>query len=399
MKILIIDVNCKYSSTGNIVYAEYEYLKNHGHNVMVCYGRGPRINEEGIFKFGIDAETVLHAGLARITGYNGCFSPISTNRLIKVIKQFNPDVIHIHELHAYFVNIKPLMECIISVGIKTVLTLHCEYDYTGKCGYSNECMNFQSGCGNCPHLKDYPKSFFFDHTSEMLYMKRNLFSSINPVLTVPSQWMENRVKLSFMKDFKTYIVHNGLDTNLFTIRNSKDLIRKIHNIDDDKKILLGIAPDIMSDRKGGKWMLEIASQLKDRVHLILIGVESGVRAEDNLTIISKITDRNSLSEYYSAADVYILCSNRETFSMTCAEALSCGTPIVGFKAGAPETVFKEPYAVFTEYGDLYAITKAISVRLDSTINPDVIRKYAVSEFSSERMCRGYQNIFESLVEV
>lgn len=111
-KILLIDVNCKGSSTGKIVYDLYSTIRNDGRKACICYGRGELIEEDDIYKFGLDWETNIHAGLARITGYNGCFSALSTKRLIKRIEEFKPDLIHIHELHAYFVNIRPLLEYI-----------------------------------------------------------------------------------------------------------------------------------------------------------------------------------------------------------------------------------------------------------------------------------------------
>ncbi|MCF0127039.1 MAG: glycosyltransferase, partial [Pseudobutyrivibrio sp.] len=132
MRVLLIDVNCKYSSTGKIVYNLCQFLNAHGHEAAVAYGRGEEIDEPGIFKFGIDNETRMHALLARITGYNGRFSPKSTARLLDFIEEFNPDVIHIHELHAYFVNHRELLEYIKSKHIPVVWTFHCEYMYTGK---------------------------------------------------------------------------------------------------------------------------------------------------------------------------------------------------------------------------------------------------------------------------
>ena len=145
MKILLIDACCKYGSTGKIVYSLYQCIKQSGHTVAVCYGRGEEINEPNIYKFGLDWETYLHAGLARLTGKNGYYSPLSTKRLINYIEKFKPDVIHIHELHAYFVNIYPLLEYIKKKKIKVVWTFHCEYMYTGRCGYSYECNKWLTG--------------------------------------------------------------------------------------------------------------------------------------------------------------------------------------------------------------------------------------------------------------
>ncbi len=395
MKILIVNVNGKNSSTGNIVYSEYKYLINKGHSALVCYGRGPLIEEDGICKFGIDAETIVHAGLARLTGYNGCFSPVSTYRLIEIIKRFKPDVIHVHEIHAYFLNIRPFFEYIYSAGIKVVMTLHCEYDYTGKCGHANECTGFVTGCGNCPDIRNYPKSLFFDHTAEMWAEKKRLFSKINPAVIVPSEWMQERVKKSFLSDMKVKIVHNGINTSIFNIRDSSRLIRQRHNIDSEKKILLGVAPKIMSEHKGGNWMLRLAKELKETVHLIMIGVSERFAAEDNVTLIGRISDGESLSEYYSAADLFLICSKKESFSLTCAEALACGTPVAGFRAGAPEGIFSEPYAVFTEYGNMESLTETVSDRLKEQISPEKIREYAVSNFSNESMCRGYEEVIRS----
>ena len=398
MRILIIDVNCKYSSTGNIVYSEYQYLKKKGHDVVVCYGRGPVLHESGIYKFGVDFETVFHAAMARVTGYNGCFSPLSTIRLIKTIDLFKPDVIHIHELHAYFVNINQLIQFIIRSQIPTVMTLHCEYNFTGKCGHANECMRFQDKCGNCPQLHDYPKSVFFDHTTRMIENKRSLFTRLDPFVTVPSKWGEERARLSFFHKMRIGIVHNGIDTNVFSICDSKERVFSKHGIAKDKKILLGVAPNIMCEEKGGRWMIDIARKLSPLVHLILIGADETVKNIENVSVIGRIDDQRELAEYYSAADVFLLCSKKETFSMTCAEALACGTPVVGFNAGAPETIFIQPFAYFSEYGKVDLILEKIEYRLSNPIDRSTIRRYAVSEFSQEKMCMEYENIYYSVVK-
>ena len=134
MKILLIDVNCKKSSTGQIVYDLYQSINSSGDNAVVAYGRGQKIIEEGIYKFGLDFETLFHAGMTRLTGYMGKYSFFSTWRLLKYIKKFKPDIVHIHELHAYFVNIKSLLKFLKKNKIKTLFTLHCDFMFTGKCG-------------------------------------------------------------------------------------------------------------------------------------------------------------------------------------------------------------------------------------------------------------------------
>lgn len=360
-RILLIDVNCKFSSTGKIVYDLFSYLKNQDREAAICYGRGEFIKEEGIFKFGLDWETKIHAGLARLTGYNGCFSPLSTKRLIRYIEKFKPDVIHIHELHAYFVNIKPLINYIKKRNIKIVSTFHCEYMYTGKCGYAYTCDKFKRVCRKCPAVHEYPKSLFFDKTKQMFLMKKKLLEDLDMRIVTPSQWLADRVKTSFLKAKPIRVIHNGIDTNIFHPVDASRL-RKELGLSPKNKVVLSVAPHIMEHRKGGQWILKLAEmETNQDIRFILVG-NSAERIENykNVIDVGVIKDQTLLAQYYSLANVFVLCSEKETFSMTCAEALCCGTPVVGFKCGAPETVFTEPYAKFVEYGDIARLKESLS---------------------------------------
>lgn len=270
-RILLIDVNCKNSSTGKIVYDLYQGLRGNGRCAAICYGRGKIIQEDNIYKFGIDWETKIHAGLARLTGYNGCFSPISTKRLINYIEKFKPDLIHIHELHAYFVDIKPLIQYIQDKKIPLIWTFHCEYMYTGKCGHAYECTNFQEECGNCPAVKEYPKSLLFDRTRQMLRMKKEMLEDLDFSIITPSVWLADRVKMSFLKNKEIKVIHNGIDTEIFHPVDSGKLRKKM-KISDDYKVVLAVAPDIMSIYKGGRLVLKLAEMMKnEKVFFILIG--------------------------------------------------------------------------------------------------------------------------------
>lgn len=272
-RVLLIDVNCKYSSTGKIVYNLFEGLKKDGRKAAVCYGRGDKIQEKGIYKFGLDWETNIHAALARITGYNGYFSPISTKRLISYIEKFKPDVIHIHELHAYFVNIKPLLKYIKKKKIKVIWTFHCEYMYTGKCGYTYDCKKYMSGCGNCPAIKEYPKSILFDKTKKMYLTKKKLLEDMDVEIITPSKWLADKVKLSFLKDKKIQVIHNGIDTNIFHPMNVDDLKKQL-DISQKDKVVIAIAPDIMIERKGGKQVLKLAKTMIDQsIVFVLVGAK------------------------------------------------------------------------------------------------------------------------------
>lgn len=397
MKVLLIDVNCKNSSTGKIVYDLYSAINKSGNEAAVCYGRGEKIKEHNIFKFGLDVETYIHALLTRLTGYTGCFSPFSTRRLIKFIKKFKPDIVHIHELHAYFVNLKPLLKYLAKNKIKTILTLHCEFAYTGKCGHSVECEQWKTECKNCPHLHDYPSSLFFDHTNHMFKQKKELFNAIEDLTIItPSNWLAERVKHSFFAGREIKVIHNGINTEIFSPKTTDDLRLK-HNIADNEKIVLALAPNLMSSNKGGKYVLQLADMMKEQnVRFIMIGVDEEFTPENaNVVILPRIYDKELLAKYYSLADAFVICSERENFPTTCLEAQCCGTPICGFDVGGvKETVLNSN--TLCEYGDVECLADNL---LRVLINIDDDKKIelannALTIFGSKSMIEKHFAIYQ-----
>jgi glycosyltransferase involved in cell wall biosynthesis len=396
---LLIDVNCKHSSTGKIVYGLYSSLKNLGHNAAICYGRGSLIKERNVYKFGIDTETFFHAFMTRITGLTGCFSPLSTLRLLNCIKKFNPDVVHIHELHAYFVNIAPLIKYLKKNNIKTVWTFHCEFMYTGKCGHAYDCEKWKTECRKCPQLKEYPSSLLFDFTKRMFKWKKRLFEGFtNLTIVTPSNWLAERVKQSFLKDKDVRVVHNGIDTKVFYPRGTTKL-REMHNITNEK-VVLAVAPDIMSERKGGRWVLKLAEKFKgEKIKFILIGVKDIQENFDhNVIALPRIANQKVLAEYYSMADLFAICSKKENFPTTCIEALCCGTPVVGFDEGGTGETAPDEFGKFVQYGDIDGLKKNITVffngELSVFLNGECL-KYAKRCYSSNAMITNYMKVYQS----
>lgn len=398
MRVLLLDVNCKSGSTGKIIYDLYSQLNKKGHIAAIGYGRGRLVHEPNIIKFSSNIEVYIHALLTRITGLTGYFSPFATRKLMKFIDEFKPDVVHLNDMHGYFVNILPLMRYLKKNNIKTVWTFHCEFMYTGKCGYSYGCEKWKSECGHCLNLKDYPTSILFDFTKKMFNAKKEIFKDFNNlIIATPSKWLANRVKQSFLKEKEIVVVHNGIDTkNIFHPRGFEHLKKK-HNIKNEK-IVLAVAPDIMCDRKGGRYVLELAKEMKDEnVKFILIGVtDLNEKFDENIIALGRTENQMELSEYYSLANVFVICSKKETFSMTCIESLSCGTPVVGFKAGAPETIALKEYSDFVDYGDIEKLEKLInkwlSKRKEYNYN---LSEIAHEKYSKEKMFENYLTIYES----
>lgn len=397
MKVLLINSVCKFWSTGRIVYDLYQGIKTYGHDAAVCYGRGPLIeNKNNVYKFGLDYETYIHAGLARLTGLNGCFSPLSTKRLIAFIEKFKPDVVHIHEMHAYFVNIAPAITYLKRKKIKVIWTFHCEYMYTGKCGYAFDCEKWKTVCGSCLALRDYPKSLFFDFTKRMFEKKRALLSDFDFTIVTPSQWLADRVKQSFLADKPIKVIHNGIDTeSVFYPRDTTKLKEK-YNFG-NKKVILSVAPNIMDERKGGKWVLELNKKKElAGCQFVLVGADETKQVEHNVLMVKRTTSQDELAEWYSLASCFVICSKKENFPTTCIEAFSCGTPVVGFDTGGTRETVPQPYGEFVEYADLDALSYAVVAQLYKNKDRNVVAKAAHALFAKESMCKQYMDLYKKI---
>lgn len=396
MKILLIDVNCKFSSTGRIVYDLYTKINESGNVAAIAYGRGKNIKENNVYKFGLDLETNFHALLTRITGYMGYYSHFSTKRLKKYINSFKPDIIHIHELHSYFVNVPEIINFIKEKEIPIVWTHHCEWLYTGKCGYAYDCNRWMTNCGCCPELKSYPVSWFFDHTTKMLLDKRNSINGFSNFTSVfPSEWLANRARKSYINEYPIKVINNGIDTDIFHKNTSISLLKKL-GINNNQKIVLSVAPNILSERKGGKYAVEVARKMEydSQIIFIIVGVEGNeIIKEKNIIFVPELTSKKELAEYYSIADVFLICSKCENFPTTCIEAQCCGCTVVGFDVGGTKETVKFGEKYFADHGDIdnleILIKKAIINNKDNT-------EKNIIYYSKKRMFDDYYSIYKNI---
>ncbi len=402
----ILQVNCVYNkgSTGKIVADVHTALKEKGVESLVCYGRGEQIREADVIKTCGELYSNMNHFLTYINGvmYGGCF--FSTNRLISVIKKEKPDIVHLHCINGYFVNIYRLVSWLKNNHIKTVLTLHAEFMYTANCGHAFECEKWKTGCGNCPRFKAETKSLFFDRTHISWGKMAKAFQGFDKdlIVTSVSPWLMQRAKQStILGDKKHTVVLNGLETSVFHYTDPKSL-REKHGLTDEK-IIFHATPNFNLDPnhiKGGYYVNALATQLADRnVKVIVAGpYPENIQVADNVILLGKVSDQAVLAQYYSLADVTLLASKKETFSMVTAESLACGTPVVGFEAGGPEQITIPEYSEFVSYGDLDALRCAAEKQLSGKYDETMISQLAAQKYSREKMTKDYYAVYLRLLE-
>jgi glycosyltransferase involved in cell wall biosynthesis len=343
----------------------------------------------------------IHALLTRITGLTGIYSPRATRKLINYIRHFNPDIVHIHDPKTYYMNIGPLVEYLKQKHIKTIWTFHSEFMYTGKCGYAYDCEKWKLECGNCPKLNDYPRSLFFDFTRKMLKEKRKMLGDFEKlVIVAPSKWLADRSKQSFLKYKQTCVIHNGIDVqNVFHPTDASHIIAKYGL--GEKKIVLAVAPDLMEKRKGGRWVIELAKKMKeDKAVFILIGIKDlSEKFDENIIPIGRTENQKELAAFYSLANAFLICSEKENFPTTCLEALSCGTPVIGFDAGGTKETAPEGYGIFVPYGDVNQLVDVVRLALQGKANlksKQDCADFGLEHYSKMVMCSKYLNLYREV---
>ncbi len=403
----LLQVNCVYKkgSTGKIVYDIHSAMKKEEYQSVVCYGRGTKTIEADVYKTCREWYSKLNNLLSRFTGimYGGCF--LSTNQLIRIINREKPDIVHVHCINGYFVNIYRLISFLKKNKIPTVLTLHAEFMYTANCGHAFECNKWKTGCGNCPRFKKETKSIFFDHTHYSWKKMKKAFENFDELVVVSvSPWLQSRAeKAPILREQKHCTVLNGIDTSIFNVVSNSPLKQDMGW--NHKKIIFHATAEFSTEpdhNKGGFYVVELAKRFLGKDDNVLFLVAGRCKKTDaipsNVILLGNISDQNKLAEYYSIADVTLLTSRKETFSMVVAESLCCGTPIVGFEAGAPEMITIKEYSSFVPYGE----TDKLYHELESYLYFKEVDKNEISyiskkKFGKEEMIECYQKIYMDLM--
>lgn len=403
MKILQINNVFKNGSTGKITSDIHNYLNSQNICSIVCYGRGKKEKEVNVYKTSTEILAKFNALRSRVLGlqYNGAF--MATKKLINIIEIEKPDVVHIQCINGYFVNIYKLLNYLKINKIPTVLTLHAEFMYTGSCGHSYECLRWQTGCGDCPQLWLAAKSYWLDRTNTAWQKMKDAFEGFdNLKIVAVSRWLEDRAKKApIIQEYSTTVIHNGLDTSVFKPINNTEILNKLGI--KNEKIILHVTPSFTlkkDDIKGGHFIFKLAKTLiGENIKILIIGGKDlSLELPDNIINIGRVNDQNELAQYYSIADLTVLTSKRETYSMVCAESLCCGTPVVGFKAGAPETISIKEYSEFVEYGNMKKLNEAVLrwvavKKEDLSIN---LSEIAQKKYSRNNMGIEYLKIYKEL---
>ncbi len=407
----ILQINSHYNQGGaaRIVACIHRQLSARGQESHVAYGRGQK-GEEGTYRFNTVPEVLLSAACSRFLGKNGWYNRTATRRLLSFMERVEPDVIHLHALHGYYLNFPMLFDYINSREIPCVWTFHDCHAFTGNCGYFFDCEKWKTGCGSCPYLKNYPASQWFDRTGVMWRQKRELFAQgTKKVIVTPSLWLTEQAKQSCFGKYPCITIHNGIDTKQVFYPRDRRACREKYGFGREEKLILGIAVGYRDERKGAKYIIQLAKNLGSGAKVILIGWNrendcllvgsDGKKIADNIVTIPNTSDADMLAEYYSMADVFVIPSLAENYATTTLEAMACGTPAVGFDVGGIPEQLTGGRGIAVKAGDQARFDAAVESVLTGQaglMDREALSAAVREENSTERMTEAYERIYREL---
>lgn len=365
MKYLMINVVCGIRSTGRICTDLAEELECQGNDVKIAYGREevPEQYQKYAVRIGNNMDVKLHALRARVFD-DCCFgSKRATEKFIEWVKVWDPDVIHLHNIHGYYINIKVLFEYLKSLnGSKKIIwTLHDCWAFTGHCSHFTavNCDKWKNGCYACPQKREYPQSLFFDRSKRNWEIKKQLFTEIsNMSFVTPSNWLAELVKASFLSKYEVEVKHNTIDLAVF--KPTFGDFRQQYNIM-NMRIVLSVA-SAWSKKKGLDDLVQLSLLLPDEWIVVLVGltkkqIRDVSRKSKRILGIERTNSARELAEIYTASDVFVNLTYEDTYPTVNLESQACGTPCITYRTGG--SVESVPEENVVEQGDLQGLLRKL----------------------------------------
>ncbi|MCR5703798.1 MAG: glycosyltransferase [Eubacterium sp.] len=404
MKTKIIEINAaNYFSTGTIMLSIAEKAREKGYEVTT-FSKNTRTAQRVQVKehqlIGTVLENTLHRYFSWITDFQDCGSYFGTKKLIREIEKISPDIIHLHDVVGWYINIGVFFRYLKKKNIPVVWTFHCCWAYTGRCIYYDfaKCDKWMSECHKCPQPEAYPMTKLLDHSRWNFRRKKKLFTDLEKLTIVtPSLWLKKEVEKSFLKEKECIVINNGINKEIFQPRESD--FRQKHQLQ-NKKIILGVSAYWTQPRKGLRFLNELAEGIGEDYKVVVVGVRDNedIELSEKILALPPTSNPTQLAEIYTAADVFVNPTLEDNFPTTNIEALSCGTPVVTFKTGGSVEVVTENTGRVVDQEDVEGLKNAI---YEMTCSGKDYKEFCLKkseDYDKEHKFEEYVELYERLIK-
>ena len=357
MRVLIINCVCGIRSTGRICTELADQFIAEGNEVRIAYGRMEEVPEQYqklAVRIGAKKDLLVHVLRTRLFDQHGFGSVHATRRFLQWAEEYKPDLVWLHNIHGYYINVEILFTWIKShPEMQVRWTLHDCWAFTGHCAYFTavKCEEWKGQCAHCMQRREYPVCYGWGSVKRNFDRKKKAFTGVpHMTLITPSQWLANLVKQSFLKEYPVEVHYNTINTEVFrpTPGNFRERFRLQGRI-----IVLGVA-STWDDRKGLKDFLQLAKMLDERFIIALVGLShQQIRSlPSNIMGLGRTNDARELAELYTAADVFVNPTYEDNYPTVNLEAEACGTRVITYDTGGCRETIHGTQGVVVKTGDI-----------------------------------------------
>lgn len=400
-----INTVANWGSTGRIAEGIGEAAMQAGWQCWMAYGRGEPKSRMHLVRVGDRWGMYGNAAVARLFDNEGLNARSATRCLIEVMRRVKPDVVHLHNLHGYYLNFPLLFSYLAEAGVPVVWTLHDCWPLTGHCTNFDfaGCDRWKTGCHNCPQLREYPAALpLRDRSRRNWQLKRSCFTLPRRLTLVPvSDWLAGLVRQSFLGRHEVYRIYNGVDLQQFRpMAGSAARVRQHFGIR-APRFVLGVA-STWTRRKGLQDFIKLRSLLsQEEYDIVLLGLspQQIKHLPAGLLGLQRTDSVEELAQLYSAASVFANPTWEDNFPTTNIEALACGTPVVTYRTGGSIEAVDEETGLIVERGNVSALAEAVkqlSHQSAATLRP-ACRRRAEELYNKEARYEEYVHLYENLL--
>ena len=395
MKIAQINTVCGNGSVGRITVDIYHALKNAGHEGKIYYGRRTAPETAETEKFGSNLDMGIHVLSTFFTGTHGFNSKAQTKKLIESLKMYDPDLIHMHNIHGFYLNVEMFFEYLKQCGKPVVWTFHDCWSFTGHCAYFDyaECDKWKTSCEKCPQYRNsYPYALFKDGSKVNFNRKKEAFQGVKGLTIVtPSKWLGELVKESYLKEYPVKVIPNGIDLEKFVPQETKNR---------EKHLILGVA-NVWDRRKGLDYLKELSQMLDpEKYEVAVVGVSKKQIEElpKGMIGIEHTQNVEELMQLYSEASVFANPTLEDNFPTTNLEALACGTPVVTFATGGSVESVDETCGRIVPQKDMQALKAAVIELCDNVEHMRAACRKRALHYNKYDRFGEYLNLYEESID-
>lgn len=398
MRVFQLNTFCGVKSTGRIAAEIAKLVQSDGGECRIGYGV-PGISADSepfAYRIGTPMERKLHGAMRKLLDAEGCGSILGTEQLIREMRHFSPDLIHLHNLHGCYLNLDRLFCELARLNKPVVWTLHDCWPFTGHCAYFDYagCDRWQTQCRDCPQKAGYPTCIGLSRAKQNFERKKQIFTQLqNLTFVAPCQWMTQPLGRSFLNHYPVRVIPNGVNLEVFKPVSSD--LRSQYDIG-EKKLVLSVASE-WDERKGLRYLLEARQKLGTEYCFAVIGLSEQQAADlpEGMIGLPHTANATELAAWYTAADCLANPTMEDNMPMVNLEALACGTPIAVFETGGcPEAV--GDCGLIVPQGDVQALCDAIRQLCD--MKPAISARCLerAKEFDSQKTFQSYLELYKEL---